>query len=194
MNEDELKAVVEELKAEKEAMSNKSKELLAELKKERQKNKEVDMDAYHATLDELESAKSEISKLYNESKLTKKEFDKLQASLGEKDGALQGLLIDQGLTSELTKAGVKPELMQYVKDSLRSKAKLQGENGQYTAVIGDKILSEFITEWANGDGKAVIAAPQSSGGGGQGGGGTNPPKQDISGLSPIEMMKQGRKG
>lgn len=190
---EELEALVEELKASNEAMANKNKELLAEVKKERTKNKEIDMDAYYKNLDELESVKAENAKLQNEVKLKGKEFEKLTASLSEKDGALQGLLIDQGLTQALTEVGVDPKVLKYVKADLKSQAKLQGENGKYTAMIGDKPLSDFINEWKDGDGKNVIIAPTNTGGGSQGGSTTTTQTNKIDGMSPIEMMKQGRK-
>lgn len=170
MEIEELQALVEELKASNEAMASKNKELLAEVKKERSKNKEIDMDAYYKTLDELESVKSENAKLQGEIKLKAKDLEKLTSSLSEKEGALQGLLIDQGLTQALTDAGVPPSLLKYVKADLKSQAKLQGENGQYTAMIGDKPLNDFIAEWKDGEGKNVIIPPANSGGGSQGGG------------------------
>ena len=53
---------------------------------------------------------------------------------------------------------------EFVKADLKSQAKLQSDNGQYTALIGDKPLNDFIAEWKNADGKNVIIAPTNTGG------------------------------
>ena len=189
MNEEELKALVEELKAEKEAMKAKNAELLAEVKKEKQKSREVDVDAYHKALDELDNVKAENAKLSGELKLKAKDSEKLLAQLGEKDGALQKLIIDDGLTNALTSAGVVPELMPAVKALLRSQAQLKDNQ----AVINDKPLAEFMTEWATTDGKAYIKAPTNSGGGAGGSkGGERDGNIDISKMTPNEMMRAGR--
>jgi len=165
MNEDELKALVDELKAEKESLANKNKELLSEVKKERTKSREIDADKYYAMIDELESVKTENAKLNGEIKLKAKDTEKLMAQLGEKDGALQKLIIDDGLTNALTSAGVVPELMPAVKALLRSQTQLKDNQ----AVIGDKPLTDFMSEWATGEGKVYIKAPDNSGGGAGGG-------------------------
>lgn len=188
MNEDELKTLVDELKSEKEALVNKNKELLTEVKKERNKSKEVDTDKYYALMDELESVKNENAKLQGDAKLKAKDLEKLTAQLGEKDSTLQKLIIDDGLSNALVTAGVKAELMPAVKALLRGQSQLKDNQ----AHIGDKPLADFMTEWVAGDGKAYIAAPQNSGGGSQGttnGGGQT---IDTSKLSAVEMMKLGR--
>jgi len=159
MNEEELKALVEELKTEKEAMKAKNAELLAEVKKEKQKSREVDVDAYHKALDELDNVKAENAKLSGELKLKAKDSEKLLAQLCEKDSTLQKLIIDDGLTNALTSAGVVPELMPAVKALLRGQAQLKDNQ----AVINDKPLADFMTEWATTDGKAYIKTPADSG-------------------------------
>jgi len=189
MTLEELQAQIEEMKTEKEAMKAKNAELLAEVKKEKQKSREVDVDAYHKALDELDNVKAENSKLSGELKLKAKDSEKLLAQLGEKDSTLQKLIIDDGLTNALTSAGVVPELMPAVKALLRSQAQLKDNQ----AVINDKPLADFMTEWATTDGKAYIKAPANSGGGAGGGkqgdGGSN---IDISKMTPNEMMRAGR--
>lgn len=165
MNEDELKALVDELKASNESLANKNKELLGEVKKERNKSREIDADKYYAMIDELENVKSENSKLQGDLKLKGKEFEKLTAIIGEKDATLQKLIIDDGLNNALVSAGVMPEYMAGAKALLRSQAQLKDN----AAVIGDKPLADFMTEWAAGDGKHYIKATTNSGGGAGGG-------------------------
>jgi len=189
MTIEELQAQIEELKASNEAINNKNKELLGELKTARKKANEVDMDAYHSALDELENVKAENAKLSNDVKIKAKDFEKLTATLSEKDGALQNLLIDQGLTQALTDVGVPANLLKYVKADLKSQAKLQGENGEYKAMIGDKSLNDFISEWKDGDGKNVIIAPTNTGGGAAGGGGNHTSTPKRSSMNHSEKAK-----
>ena len=189
MNEEELKALVDELKSEKEALSNKNKELLSEVKKERSKSREIDADKFYALQDELENVKSENSKLSGELKLKAKDSEKLLAQLSEKEGALTKLVIDDGLNNALINAKVKPELLPAVKALLRGQAQLVGDK----AMVGDKPLADFMTEWASTEGKAYIEAPQNSGSGASGGQGGNGGKDiDISKMTPNEMMRMGR--
>jgi len=189
MTIEELQAQIEELKASNEAINNKNKELLGELKTARKKANEVDMDAYHSALDELENVKAENAKLSNDVKIKAKDFEKLTATLSEKDGALQNLLIDQGLTQALTDVGVPANLLKYVKADLKSQAKLQGENGEYKAMIGDKSLNDFISEWKDGDGKNVIIAPTNTGGGAAGGGGNHTSTPNRGSMNHSEKAK-----
>lgn len=188
MNEDELKALVDELKAEKESLSAKNKELLGEVKKERNKSREIDADKFYALQDELESVKADNAKLSGDLKGKNKEFEKLQASLTERDKSLEKLIIDDGLTNALTSANVKAELLPAVKALLRGQAQLKDNQ----AMMGDKPLSEFMTEWVSGDGKHYITAPQNSGGGSNGGSGDTSNNVDVSKMTPNEMMRLGR--
>lgn len=165
MTIEELQEQVAALQAEKEAVAKKNAELLAEVKKERSKSREIDADKYYAMVDELEAVKAENSKLNGELKLKGKEFEKLTATIGEKEATLQKLIIDDGLNNALVSAGVKPEFMAGAKALLRSQAQLKDN----AAVIGDKPLQDFMTEWVAGDGKHYIAAANNSGSGAGGG-------------------------
>ena len=167
MTLEELQAKVEALESEKDSIASKNRELLNELKTVRAKVKEVDIDAYYKAIDELENIKAENGKLQNEVKLKAKDYESLNKMLSEKDGHLQKLIIDDGLTNSLTKIGVKPELLPAVKALLRGQTELKDNQ----AVIGDKALNDFIGEWANTEGKAYISAPNNSGSGANGGNG-----------------------
>ena len=83
---------------------------------------------------------------------------------------MQNYLIDNGLNDALLKVGVRPEMMTAVKAMLKSQTKLTSDNGQYSALIGDKPLIDAVSEWAAGDeGKHFVSAPANSGGGAPGG-------------------------
>ena len=118
----------------------------------------------------------------------------MATSLKAKDDALRNHLIEEGLTSNLAKAGVKTEFLEASKALLRQKALIKEENGAYQALLGDKPLTDGIAEWVSGEGKHFIQASGGSGGGASGGGqSANTSGVDISKMSSTELMKQGRK-
>ena len=170
MTLEELQVQFDELKAEKEAVNSKNKELLGELKKVKMQNKEVDIEKYLQMQDDLDTLKTEHDKLLKTSKI---DSEKMATSLKAKDDALRNHLIEEGLTSNLAKAGVKPEFLEASKALLRTKALLKEENGAYQALLGDKPLTDGIAEWVSGEGKHFIQASGGSGGGASGSNGGN---------------------
>ena len=163
MTIEELEKQVGDLQAEKEAMSAKNKELLGEVKKLKAKNNDaVDAEKYaelESKFDELKSENDKLVKKYDA------DVKKLNADLSTANGSLNRYLIDAGLSDNLAKAGVKAEFLEAAKALLRGQASLKDEKGELKAYIADKPISEFVSEWAQKDGKAFIAAPQGQGGG-----------------------------
>lgn len=147
-----------------EALADNNRKLTNELKNVRAKMRDgtIDPDEHQKALDKVEELTGEITKL------TKKydaDTGKLSKTLTEKEGALHNLVIDGGLTESLVKAGVKPELMNAAKAMLRGKTVIKAENGTFTAVMGDKPISDAIKDWAGTDeGKHFVVAPSNSGG------------------------------
>jgi hypothetical protein len=175
---------IAELEAAIEALSAKNHTLLGEVKVAKAKAKGADIDPaeYAALQNENDTLKSELTKTTKESV---KAIEALQSSLSEKDGALQSYLIDNGLNDAMLKAGIKPEFMSAAKAMLKANTKVTAENGQYSALMGDKPLFEAITEWAASDeGKHFVSAPANSGGGATGGNGNGlsiTPKGNLGG-------------
>jgi hypothetical protein len=162
---------IAELEAAIEALSAKNNQLLGEVKvaKAKAKGAEIDPAEYAALQNENETLKSELTKATKDSAKT---IEALHTSLSEKDGALQSYLIDNGLNDAMLKAGIKPEFMSAAKAMLKANTKVTAENGQYSALMGDKPLTDAITEWAASDeGKHFVSAPANSGGGATGGNG-----------------------
>jgi chromosome segregation ATPase len=162
---------IAELEAAIEVLSAKNNQLLGEVKvaKAKAKGAEIDPAEYAALQNENETLKSELTKATKDSAKT---IEALQTSLSEKDGALQSYLIDNGLNDAMLKAGIKPEFMSAAKAMLKANTKVTAENGQYSALMGDKPLFDAITEWAASDeGKHFVSAPANSGGGATGGNG-----------------------
>jgi hypothetical protein len=92
-----------------------------------------------------------------------------EVSNKELKGNLTKLLIDGGLSDALDGVNINPLFKVGAVAMLRSTAVLT--DGQ--AMIGDKSLSDAVTEWANSDaGKAYCLAAQNSNGDGNGGGGS----------------------
>ena len=168
MTLEELQLQFDELKAEKDAVNSKNKELLGELKKVKMQNKEVDIEKYLQMQDDYDTLKTEHDKLLKTSKI---ESEKLSTSLKAKDDALRNHLIEEGLTSNLAKAGVKTGFLNGAKALLRQNTLIKEENGAYQALLGDKPLSDGIAEWISGEeGREYLQATKSSGGGASGGG------------------------
>lgn len=170
MTPEELQTKLDELSKSNEALAAKNRELLSEVKtyKAKAKGADIDPEEYAKLQTEVEDLRAALDKT---SKASKIEAEKLQKVLAEKDGALQSILIDGGLTEAMVKAGVRPELMPAVKALLRSKAAIKADGGAYQAVMGDKAIAEAVAEWATSDeGKHFVAAPANNGGGALGAG------------------------
>jgi hypothetical protein len=165
MTLEELTAKVAELQESNESLATKNRELLGEVKaaKAKAKGAEIDPSEHEALKAQVEQLQSQLDKT---SKMTKVETEKLTKQLGEKDAALQRLLIDGGLSDALAKAGVAPQSMDAAKALLRQDVAIKSEGDDIRAVMGDKALSEAISEWASSEqGKHFVAAPKNSGGG-----------------------------
>lgn len=148
-------------------------ELLAEVKSLRKKA-EIDPEDYNRIKEENEQLKD---KLTEQEKLVKKSATDLEAAkkaMESESGFVQKLLIDNGLSEALTKAGVKPELAKAVKAMFAGQAQIKIDGENRNAVIGDKSLSDYISEWSKSDdGKHFVVAPVNGGGGANGSNGAN---------------------
>lgn len=188
LNAAEVKEAIQAAVAEAtKGLVSKRDELLAELKEAR-KGKTIDpaeLEKRDARIEELEGKLSESTKAQTAAlKEAKKATDALQAS----EGFTQRLLVDNGLTDALTKAGVtNPVHLKAVKSMLAGQVQIVAEGENKLAKVGDKPLADFIGEWAKGDeGKFFVAAPNNSGGGANGGGGSNHQPTDLSKINPSD--------
>jgi predicted RNase H-like nuclease (RuvC/YqgF family) len=143
------------LQAEKEALLNKNRELLSELRTAKNKNKEIDPENYSKVLDENDVLKSELNKIKNDLGLKTKDIEQLTGKLTEKENYLKNLTLENSLNEQLTKVNVKPELLPAVKALLKGQASVNENN----VLIGDKAINDFMAEWSATDGKAYIQAP-----------------------------------
>jgi seryl-tRNA synthetase len=167
---EELQAELDEIKKGNDALANKNKELLNELKTERKKHRENDIgsDKFYALQDKHEETIEQFKKLQHDFKSKTKELEKVAGARDELNKNLQNVLVDGGLSANLAKVGVKAEFLDATKALLRSQVQIVDDK----AVVGDKELGEYIGEWAKDAGKPFVSAPKNNGGGAGGGGGT----------------------
>ena len=187
----------------------KNDELLGKLKAQKD-----ELSALKSQFDEIQAAREsaeaekaekegDIAKLREQMEARhKKELEKLAASLDAEKGVNHKLLVENGLSAALTKAGVKPEYMDAAKALLQtqSKIELSDIDGQRAAIVEGKPLAEFVTGWAQGDtGKHFVAAPANSGGNAQGalgadGSGKTMSRKEFEGLPPARQSALSQEG
>ena len=172
LTEEELKAKIDEaIEAATGGLVKKNQELLTELKEAR-KGRTIDpaeLDKLQSKIDLLETDLATASK---SSKDQQKLLKQAQDALASESGFTQRLLLDNGLTEALVKAGVATQFLPAVKSMLGSQGKIVADGDARKAFIGDKELTEFVASWATSDeGKHYIAAPGNGGGGASGGSG-----------------------
>ena len=200
----ELDAIRAEVKAEADkaaaALAANNKKLLEQLR-EAKKGTEIDPARHAALEDKVAELESLLDKTSADAKKTTSEYAKqvetLTKQLQSENGFTQKLLVDNGLSDALVKAGVAPTFLPAVKAMLSSNVKIVAEGDTRKAVVGEKALNDFVTEWAQSDeGKHFVVAPANSGGGSSGGagGGANTKviqsgDKDAFGLNLEELAK-----
>lgn len=154
-----------------EGLKNKNGELLAKLKKA-QKDSTIDPAEYQAVQDELSKANEKVVELTKTAKTATTEMEKHKKLYETESAVTHKLVVQNGLTAALIEAKVKPEYMDAVVALLSPLAALKAEGDSRVAVVGDKPLTDYVSEWAKSDkGKHYVSAPDNKGGGANGGGG-----------------------
>lgn len=168
MTLEEAQSEIEELKTGNAALVKKNSEILDEMKQERKKNRdgEVDSNKFYELQDKYDSLLDTSKKFEHDLKGREKDILKLTESNDGLSSNLQNVLIDGGLADNLAKIGVKAEFLDATKALLRGQVSIIDNK----AVVGDKPLGDFMSEWASSEGKAFVPAQENSGGNGQGGG------------------------
>jgi NurA-like 5'-3' nuclease len=171
ITQDELDARIAEAV---EGLRQKNEQLLGEVKKLK-KGRDIDPGELQALESERDELRSKLTAAEKAAKIATKDAETIRKQLESESSFNQRLLVDNGLTEALTKNGVtNPVHLKAAKALLMQgiKVELDGENR--VAKMGDKLLTEAITEWASGDeGKHFVAAPGNAGGGAAGGGAGN---------------------
>ena len=184
--QEELDAAIEDATA---PLIKKRDELLKEVKVARKNLENVgDVEKLHERIEALETERDTLVK---QTKETTKQLETVAKQLESESGFTSKLLLDNGLTDALVKAGIKKELLPAAKSLLSTQAKVVIDGESRKAVIGDKELSAFVTEWsASDEGKHFVQAPTNGGGGADGSKTQN--TNDLMKLSPVERMNAAR--
>lgn len=154
----------------------KNKELLGKLKKAT-KEATIDPAEHQELLAAREALESKVLELTKSLKAATTEIETSKKSFEVESAFVSKLLVDNGLTEALLKAGVKPEMTKAVKSMLSAMVSLKTEGSERMAVVGDKSLNDFVQEWSESDeGKHFVTAPQNQGGGANGGSQGQQPK------------------
>jgi len=162
-----LKAAIDEAVA---GLQTKNTELLAKLKKA-QKDATIDPADHAALQAELDATQAKLAEAVKAAKAANTEAEKFKKTYETEAQVAHKLLVDNGLTEALLKAGVKPEYQKAAKALLSGQVALVADGDNRIAKVGDKALADFIGEWAKGDeGKHFVAAIPNGGGGAPGGG------------------------
>lgn len=172
ISEDDLKAKIDEaIEAATGGLAKKNQELLAELKEAR-KGKAIDPAELDRLQTKIDSLEVDLGSAQKASKEQAKLLKQAQDALASESGFTQKLLLDNGLNDALVKAGVANQFLPAVKAMLGTQAKIIADGDARKAIIGDKELKDFVSDWATTDeGKHFISAPSNGGGGASGGAG-----------------------
>lgn len=196
---DAIAAAAAELAAEQtEGLKAKNAELLGKLKKAQQ-GASIDPADLEAVEKERDQLKADLA---NANKAVKKATTDLEAAnkrATDAEGFTSKLLVDNGLSEALTKAGVtNPVHQKAAKAMLAGQVQIADDNGAKVPKLGDKALADAITEWASGDeGKHFVTAADTNGGGAHNSGHKpTPPQGDMGGdkaarlARAAELLKQ----
>lgn len=153
-------------------LKTKNAELLGKLKKAT-KDAQIDPADHAALQAELDKNETKLTQVTKDLKTATTESDKIKKQYEIESKVAHNLLVETGLSTALLEAGVKiPSYLKAAKAMLAGQVKLEADGEKRVAKVGDKLLGEFVKEWAAGDeGKAFVDAPGNSGGGAGGGAG-----------------------
>lgn len=192
-------------------LKSKNEELLGLTKKLKEEMKSTTdrLDAIAKEKEEAEAAAAakggDVEKVKETlTKQHKSEMEKLTANLSDTQSKLNKVLIENGLTDALTKAGVAPQYLDAAKALLttKHKAEVADDNGNPVARIEGKAISEFVSEWTQGDqGKHFKAAANNGGGGAngqngnaKGGAAKTMSRADFEAMSAIDKITFSKEG
>ena len=164
-----IKAAVDEAVA---GLQTKNAELLAKLKKAT-KDAQIDPSEHAALQSELDATQAKLAEAVKAAKAANTEAEKVKKAFEGESKLTHRLLVENGLTDALTKAGVtNPVHLRAAKAMLSGQVQLVAEGDNRIAKVGDKALADYVGEWAKGEeGKYFVAAQQNGGGGAPGGAG-----------------------
>jgi len=180
-------------------LKDKNAELISEVRKLKV-GKAIDPADIEKLETQIEALKADNSKLAKEGKGFQKAAEEAAGALKKESDFTQTLLIENGLTAELSKAGItNPQFLKAAQALLKGSASIFADGEKRVAKIGDKDLADAVKEWAAGDeGKHFVTAPNNSGGNANGGAGKGDSmkmsRSSFDALSPAQKSEFGKKG
>ena len=174
-NDADVKKAIEDAVAEATAgLVAKNQELLGKLKKAT-KDAQIDPSEHAALQSELDATQAKLAEAVKAAKAANTEAEKFKKAYESESKLTHRLLVENGLTDALTKAGVtNPVHLRAAKAMLSGQVQLVAEGDNRIAKVGDKALADYVGEWAKGEeGKYFVAAQQNDEGGTPGGAGKN---------------------
>ena len=203
LTEDELQAKIQEaVDKATEGLSAKNRELLGEVKKLK-KGGEVDPAEIERLEAQVESLTAERTALTKNVKELTKQVENVTNSLTAESKFTHRLLVENGLSAELAKAGVTNQAhLKAAMALLKEQVQIVTEGDTRQAKAGDKPLSDFVKEWTAGDdGKHFVTAAANTGGGATGGNGgagaaktmTRTSFEQLDPAAKVEFSKSGGK-
>ena len=171
MTLEELQALVEELKDGNSKLSENNKLLNTQLNKERNKNKELNLEDFNKLTEKVEQLESENSKLIGTIKQKDIEVQKLSTSFQEVNGKLEQLSYDDAITKVVDGLKLAGNKQAIAKKLLKAEATFK--DGVLS--FGEKSVDDFVKDWTSptGEGYMFLEGTQHSGGGASGGSNTN---------------------
>lgn len=147
-------------------LKTKNTELLGKLKAA-QKGQQIDPADLQEVEAQRDQLKAELDKVSKAATKATKDLEAANARAADAEGFTSKLLVDNGLSDALVKAGViNPVHQKAAKAMLAGQVQLTAEGDTKIPKVGDKALADYIKEWAAGDeGKHFVTAPDGSGGG-----------------------------
>jgi len=133
----------------------------------------IDPADHKALQNELDDARADLVKAGKTLKAATTESDKIKEQYETESKVAHNLLVDTGLSDALLENGVKKaSYLKAAKAMLSGQVVLTADGDKRIAKVGDKLLADFVKEWAASDeGKAFVDAAGNSGGGAGGGAG-----------------------
>lgn len=164
-------AINEYVSSEKDGLTTKNTELVAEVRGLKRKLKDGASDETNELRTKLEQAEAANETLQVKFKDLSKKADKAEKLAQTETEAHNGTLIDNGLTNELVKLKIAPQFLEAAKALHRGSAAVKVDSdGKRSVLVGDKALAAHLSEWSQSDaGKAFVAAPNNNGGNANGG-------------------------
>lgn len=185
-------AVADAVSEETASLKFKNQQLVDKLKRAKNGEDEVDAKRLEDLEDKVQDLTSQLKKANADLKTEHKRADEAEKSLDLVTKDLRDEKIGKGLLESLASNGVTHAVHQKAALALlKNSVELTTDGDKQVAKVGDKLLPEYVKEWAAGEeGKFFVTAPANSGGG-SGGSGTKP-TVDLSNLSPTARLTAAR--